>query len=100
LLTIKNKPNQLVFDSKLKKRKSTNHKVWRGELNKLNGNLPRTDQNVFQRPVLVGSANPNYTPLDQISPYLRKSVLTTEDPSSSHIVVLSLKLSNNPLLKH
>jgi membrane peptidoglycan carboxypeptidase len=23
----------------------------------------------------------NYTPLDQISPYLRKSVLTTEDPS-------------------
>jgi hypothetical protein len=62
--------------------------------------LPRTDQNVFQRPVLVGSANPNYTPLDQISPYLRKSVLTTEDPSSSHIVVLSLKLSNNPLLKH
>jgi membrane peptidoglycan carboxypeptidase len=28
--------------------------------------------------------NPNYTPLDQISPYLRKSVLTTEDPSFSH----------------
>jgi len=36
---------------------------------------------VLQRPVLVGSANPNYMPLDQISPYLRKSVLTTEDPS-------------------
>jgi hypothetical protein len=51
------------------------------------------------RPVLVGSANPNYTPLDQISPYLRKSVLTTEILLSSHIVVLSLKLSNNPLLK-
>jgi len=29
----------------------------------------------------VGAANPNYTPLNQISPYLRKSVLTTEDPS-------------------
>jgi hypothetical protein len=83
------------------KKKSTNHKVWRGELEQTQWRicLPRTDQNVFQRPVLVGSA-PNYTPLDQISPYLRKSVLTTEDPSSSHIVVLSLKLSNNPLLKH
>jgi membrane peptidoglycan carboxypeptidase len=29
----------------------------------------------------VGESNPNYTPLSQISPYLRKSVLTTEDPS-------------------
>ncbi|HTG65443.1 MAG TPA: biosynthetic peptidoglycan transglycosylase, partial [Flavobacterium sp.] len=37
--------------------------------------------NVLQRPVLVGAANTNYTPLDQISPYLRKCVLTTEDPS-------------------
>jgi len=35
----------------------------------------------MQRPVLVGSENPNYTPLDQISPYLQKSVLTSEDPS-------------------
>jgi membrane peptidoglycan carboxypeptidase len=38
-------------------------------------------QNVQQRPVLVGSENPNYTPLDQISPYLQKCVLTSEDPS-------------------
>jgi membrane peptidoglycan carboxypeptidase len=36
---------------------------------------------VLQRPVLVGAANPDYTPLNQISPYLRKCVLTTEDPS-------------------
>jgi membrane peptidoglycan carboxypeptidase len=35
----------------------------------------------LQRPVLVGNGNYNYTPLDQISPYLRKCVLTTEDPS-------------------
>jgi membrane peptidoglycan carboxypeptidase len=51
-------------------------------LNKLNGEFVYRAliKNVFQRPVLVGSA-PNYTPLDQISPYLRKSVLTTEDPS-------------------
>jgi membrane peptidoglycan carboxypeptidase len=48
-------------------------------LNKLNGIcLPRTDQKCSSA-LLVGSANPNY--IDQISPYLRKSVLTTEDPS-------------------
>ena len=29
----------------------------------------------------MGSENPNYTPLDQISPYLQKCVLTSEDPS-------------------
>jgi membrane peptidoglycan carboxypeptidase len=29
----------------------------------------------------LGSSNPNYTPLDQISPYLQKCVLTSEDPS-------------------
>jgi membrane peptidoglycan carboxypeptidase len=29
----------------------------------------------------VGESNPNYTALSEISPYLRKSVLTTEDPS-------------------
>ena len=79
----KNKPNQLVFDSKLKKENLRITKYGEANLNKLNGEFVYRAliKNVFQRPVLVGSANPNYTPLDQISPYLRKSVLTTEDPS-------------------
>ena len=34
-----------------------------------------------QRPILVGAENPNFTPLNQISPYLQKCVLTSEDPS-------------------
>ena len=38
-------------------------------------------KNVLQRPIVVGTENPDYTPLDQISPYLQKCVLTTEDPS-------------------
>jgi membrane peptidoglycan carboxypeptidase len=68
-------------------------------LNKLNEFVYRAlIKNVFQRPVLVGSANPNYTPLDQISPYLRKSVLTTEDPSFSHRGFITEAF--NPLLKH
>ncbi|BFM42798.1 biosynthetic peptidoglycan transglycosylase [Flavobacterium sp. CFS9] len=79
----KNKPNALVFDSKLNKEGLKITKYGEADLNKLNGEFVYRAiiQNVLQRPVLVGNANPNYTPLDQISPYLRKCVLTTEDPS-------------------
>jgi hypothetical protein len=79
----KNKPNQLIFDSKLKKENLKITKYGEANLNKLNGEFVYRAiiQNVLQRPVLVGSGNPNYTPLDQISPYLQKCVLTSEDPS-------------------
>jgi hypothetical protein len=79
----KNKPNTLVFDSKMNKEDLRITKYGEANLNKLNGEFVYRAiiQNVLQRPILVGNANPNYTPLDQISPYLRKSVLTTEDPS-------------------
>ncbi|WP_035668852.1 transglycosylase domain-containing protein [Flavobacterium sp. 83] len=79
----KNKPNQLVFDSRLNKENLKITKYGEANLNKLNGEFiyRALIKNVLQRPILVGSANPNYTPLDQISPYLRKCVLTTEDPS-------------------
>jgi hypothetical protein len=79
----KNKPSQLVFDSNLKKENLRITKYGEANLNKLNGEFVYRAiiQNVQQRSVLVGSANPNYTPLDQISPYLQKCVLTSEDPS-------------------
>jgi len=79
----KNKPNTLVFDSKLNKEDLKITKYGEADLNKLNGEFVYRAiiQNVLQRPILVGNANANYTPLDQISPYLRKCVLTTEDPS-------------------
>jgi len=79
----KNKPNQLVFDSNLKKENLRITKYGDANLNKLNGEFVYRAiiNNVLQRPVLVGSTNPNYTPLDQISPYLQKCVLTSEDPS-------------------
>jgi len=79
----KNKPNQLVFDSNLKKENLRIIKYGEANLNKLNEEFVYRAiiNNVLQRPVLVGSANPNYTPLDQISPYLQKCVLTSEDPS-------------------
>jgi Transglycosylase len=79
----KNKPNKLVFDSKLKKENLRITKYGEANLNKLNGEFVYRAiiQNVLQRPVLVGAENPNYTPLDQISRYLQKCVLTSEDPS-------------------
>ncbi|TKC00375.1 transglycosylase domain-containing protein [Pedobacter cryophilus] len=33
------------------------------------------------RPILIGPENPNYTPIDQISPNIRNALLTSEDPS-------------------
>ena len=79
----KNKPGRLIFDSKLKKENLRITKYGEANLNKLNEEFiyRAIINNVQQRPVLVGSTNPNYTPLDQISPYLQKCVLTSEDPS-------------------
>lgn len=79
----KNKPNKLIFDSKLKKENLKITKYGEANLNKLNREFVYNAiiQNVQQRSVLVGAENPNYTPLNQISPYLPKCVLTSEDPS-------------------
>jgi hypothetical protein len=79
----KNMPNTLVFDSKLKKENLQITKYGEANLNKLNGEFVYRAiiQNVLQRPILVGSSNPNYTQLNQISPYLQKCILTSEDPS-------------------
>jgi hypothetical protein len=77
-----NKPKELVFDSKLKKKNLKITKYGTANLNKLNSEFVYRAiiEDVLQRPVLVGNANPNYISLEQISPYLQKSVLTTEDP--------------------
>ncbi len=79
----KNKPNQLVFDSKINKENLRITKYGAANLAKLNGEFTyrAIENGVEQRPILVGAANPNYTPLDQISPFLEKAVLTNEDPS-------------------
>ncbi|MBK0369473.1 transglycosylase domain-containing protein [Flavobacterium agrisoli] len=82
----KNKPNTLVFDSKLNKENFKILQYGEANLNKLNGEFTYRAiiNNVPQRPILVGVANPNYTPLTDISPYLQKCVLTSEDPSFFH----------------
>ena len=79
----KNKPNALVFDSSLKKEGLKIIKYGEADLAKLNTGFTyrAIDNGRVQRPVSLTDANPYYTPLDQISPYLRKAVLTSEDPS-------------------
>lgn len=79
----KKKPNAVVFDSKLNKENLRIKKFGQANLAMLNEQFTyrAMENGVAQRPILVGSANPNYTPLTDISPYLEKAVLTNEDPS-------------------
>ncbi|WP_091392451.1 transglycosylase domain-containing protein [Flavobacterium noncentrifugens] len=79
----KDRPNDLVFESKLNKENLKILKYGEADLNKLNGSFVYRAMinGKPQRPILVGPGNPNYAPLSEITPYLRKSVLTTEDPS-------------------
>ena len=77
------KPNDLIFESKLKPEGIKITKYGEADLNKINGEFVyrAIDKGVLQRPVSVGKSNPNFTPLSAISPYLQKCVLTSEDPS-------------------
>ncbi|WP_026978518.1 transglycosylase domain-containing protein [Flavobacterium tegetincola] len=79
----KNNPNALVFESKINKKDFKITTYGDADLNKINGPFTyrAIENDTPQRAVFVGESNPNYTPLSEISPYLRKSVLTTEDPS-------------------
>ena len=80
---VKHKPKQLVFESKLTKENLRILKYGEANLSKLNSEFTyrAIENGVPQRPIIVGPSNPNYTPIDQISPYLQKAVLTCEDPS-------------------
>jgi len=79
----KNKPNKLVFDSSLKKDGFKIIKYGAADLAKLNTGFTyrAIDNGRVQRAVSLTSSNPYYTPMDQISPFLQKAVLTSEDPS-------------------
>lgn len=79
----KNKPDQVNIGSKLNKYDLQILEYGPAKLNKINSDFEYRAiiKDELQRPIIVGLANPNYTPLTQISPYLQKCVLTTEDPS-------------------
>ncbi|MCF6129364.1 transglycosylase domain-containing protein [Flavobacterium sp. AS60] len=77
------KPKDVIFESKLKPEGIKITKYGEADLNKINGDFVyrAIDNGVLQRPIIVGSGNGNYTPLAMMSPYLKKCVLTSEDPS-------------------
>ncbi|HEX9981410.1 MAG TPA: biosynthetic peptidoglycan transglycosylase [Flavobacterium sp.] len=79
----KNKPNALVFNSSLNRHNLKITKYGEADLAKLNAPFVyRAMENGRpQRAIVVGSSNPDYTPMNQISPYLQHAVLTSEDPS-------------------
>ena len=79
----KSKPDHIVFESKLKPENLKITKYGAADLNKINTEFTyRSIENgIEQRPIIVGTSNPNFTPLAEISPYLQKCVLTSEDPS-------------------
>lgn len=79
----KNKPHTIVLDSKLYKDGFKITKYGAANLAKLN--TPFTYRAIEngrqQRAISLSSANPYFTPLDQISPLVKDAVLTSEDPS-------------------
>lgn len=79
----KNKPNQLVFDSTLKKDGLKITKYGAADLAKLNSAFTyrAIENGRQQRGISLSSDNPYYTPMEQIPSYLRHAVLTSEDPS-------------------
>jgi hypothetical protein len=79
----KNKPDRLLFNSNLNKENLKILKYGDADLTKLNREFVYRAiiKDIRQRPIYVGESNPNYVTLNEISPYLRKCVLTTEDPS-------------------
>ncbi|MFY8020322.1 MAG: transglycosylase domain-containing protein [Bacteroidia bacterium] len=78
-----NHPDQMVFESTLNKDNFQITKFGEANLSKLNSEFTHYpyENGRATRPIVVGPSNPDFTPLDQISPFLKKCVLTTEDPS-------------------
>jgi len=77
------KPKNIIFESTLKAKGLKITKYGEANLNKLNSEFTyrAIDKGVLQRPIVVGLGNWNYTPLSEISPFMQKCVLTSEDPS-------------------
>ena len=79
----KAKPNSVQFDSRLNKKDFKIVKWGKMNLEKINNPFIHTPYEYGKpmRDIMIGQANPDFTPLNQISPNLRNALLTAEDPS-------------------
>jgi hypothetical protein len=76
--------DDMVFDSRLQKDKDFKIlKYGRADLGKLNNTFVYTPYELGKPmpPHTIGPGNPEFTPLEDISPNLRNAVMTAEDPS-------------------
>ncbi|MGV9004741.1 transglycosylase domain-containing protein [Flavobacterium sp.] len=78
--------DQLIFESAIKADKLKITQYGETDLNKINREFTyrAIEKGILQRPILVGISNSFFTPFSEISPYLIKSVVTSEDPSFMH----------------
>jgi hypothetical protein len=77
------KPDDVIFNSRLKNNGFKVKKWGKTNLQKINGNFIYTPYEYGKpmRDIIIGPENPNFTPIDQISPNLKNALLTAEDPS-------------------
>jgi hypothetical protein len=74
-------PDSATLDSRMEKKDFTILKYGGEDLRKMNGSFRHEvyERDRLVRAFTVGPENPDFTHLDQISPYLRYSILTSED---------------------
>lgn len=77
------KPDDVIFNSRLKNEGFKIKKWGKTNLQKINGSFVYTPYEYGKpmRDIIIGPENPNFTPIDQISPLLKNALLTAEDPS-------------------
>ncbi len=78
-----NRPDSLVFTSALSRKNFRINHYGSENFSRINEPFvyEAFDKDRFVRNITIGSSNPSFTPLGNISPYLVKSVLQSEDPS-------------------
>lgn len=79
-------PDSATLNSKLEKKDFAILKYGGEDFRKMSGSFRHEvyERNHLVRTFTVGPENPDFTPLDQISPYLRYSILTSEDGDFFH----------------
>lgn len=77
------KPDDVQFDSRLQQQNFRVVKYGRTDLNKLNNPFVYTpfEKGKPMPARTIGPQNPDYTPIENISPYLQHAVMTAEDPT-------------------
>lgn len=76
-------PDNVAFDSRLDKDDFRIIRYGKTDLSRLNSPFVYTpyEKGKPMPPRMIGPSNPDYTPLEDISPNLRNAVMTAEDPS-------------------